>query len=178
VNRQVEKLTALVRDLVTVSKISLGQLDYDFTEFNFQEVLEDVEIYARQLSDHHKIEIKGEPNILMKADRNKIEQVLGNLVSNAIKYSNGNNTIIFEVQPIGGFLSVRVTDFGIGIPEEKQHLIFDRFYRVKSTDYTASGLGIGLYISLEIIKRHKGTLTVNSEPGKWTAFNLTIPIVN
>lgn len=175
-DKQVNKLTALVRDLLTVSKISADKMEFHVTEFSFNELLEDAIVYANQLSPDHEVIIKGNTDVVITADKNRIEQVLTNLLSNAIKYSHGQKRVIIDVQELPHRLQVSITDFGIGIPEEKLSSIFDRFYRVEVNDYNSSGLGIGLYISSEIMKRHGGSLLVESKPGKGSTFILSLPM--
>lgn len=114
--------------------------------------------------------------MVIKADKNRIEQVLTNLLSNAIKFSQGTKRVIIDVRELSNRLQISITDFGIGIPEEKLSSIFDRFYRVEVNDYNSSGLGIGLYISSEIMKRHGGGLSVESKKGKGSTFILTLPM--
>lgn len=176
-NKQAEKLTSLVNDLLNVSKIQAGKLDYNFTSFKLSEIVEDVLDFGAQTSSTHKIHLRNIPDITIHADKGRIEQVLSNFISNAIKYSPEASEIIVDAKILHDqYLEVSVTDFGIGIPEEKISKIFSRFYRVEDKSFHSSGLGLGLYISDEIIKRHNGVVYVKSEPSKGSTFSFLIPL--
>ncbi len=96
------------------------------------------------------------------ADRNRIEQVIINLINNAIKYAPDSDIIHVNLKKEQGYVKVEVQDFGIGIPNDKKDLIFNRFYRVEETSRKFNGLGLGLYISAEIIQRHNGEIGFES----------------
>jgi two-component system phosphate regulon sensor histidine kinase PhoR len=102
--------------------------------------------------------------------------VLNNLVSNAAKYSKTGSTITIEGKVVDNNVRVSVTDEGIGLSTEQREKIFERFYRVEDKTFSASGLGMGLYISTEIINHHKGQINVNSELGKGSTFYFTLPL--
>src|ERR1700749_3031482 len=114
--------------------------------------------------------------LLVTADRQRIEQVIINLISNAIKYSPGTDLINITVSKKGDKALVSVQDFGLGIKPEQQERIFNRFYRVEDMASHISGLGIGLFISHEIITRHNGKLWVESGTGKGSIFFFEIPV--
>lgn len=139
-----------------------------------------VESFVREAVDqlplgHHKIIVEGDLAIQLHADRHRLDKVLNNLISNAIKYSPNADMIKIEAKGAKGSLRLSVTDFGIGISQDKLTSIFDRFFRVESNSMI-SGLGLGLYISAEIIKSHQGEIGVISEPGKGSTFWFTIPL--
>jgi two-component system CheB/CheR fusion protein len=127
-------------------------------------------------TDKHKLIVKGDADISVRADRNRLEQVLVNLISNAIKYSPDADKVIIDVEKVSEGVKIAITDFGIGIPGKKIPLIFDRFYRVDEKSQKYSGLGLGLYISSEIIKRHGGYINIESEEGKGSTFWFVIPV--
>jgi signal transduction histidine kinase len=103
--------------------------------------------------------------------------VITNFISNAIKYSPFANKIILTTSKEGNKIRLCVQDFGIGIPEEKQDKVFDRFYRVSGDkEDTYPGLGLGLFISSEFVKRHKGTITVTSTKGEGSTFCFVLPV--
>ena len=111
-------------------------------------------------------------------DRDRLGQVLTNLLTNAIKYSVGTGTIDVFLASTDEVLTICVRDYGIGISREQQSKIFERFYRAQSgTQGNFPGFGMGLYISSEIVKRHGGRITVESEEGKGSAFTVTLPSV-
>ena len=125
----------------------------------------------------HHIQFQSLPTILIKADKERISQVLINLISNAIKYSPENDKIILRLSKEKNTVTISIQDFELGIPKEEQSKIFDRFFRVKrKTTHKISGLGLGLYISYEIIMQHKGTIKVESDIGKGSIFYITLPI--
>jgi two-component system CheB/CheR fusion protein len=126
-------------------------------------------------SPKHQLIIDGDKNITVTADRNRIEQVLVNLVSNAIKYSPDADQVIIGVEQLKKGIRISITDFGIGIPKNNLPLIFDRFYRVDEKSQRYAGLGLGLYISAEIVRRHDGHINIESEEGKGSTFWFVIP---
>jgi signal transduction histidine kinase len=104
-----------------------------------------------------------------------MEQVIINLLNNAIKYSPGASEVKIDVAKNNEYITVKVKDFGIGISDEQQEQIFSRFFRADGLAPYMSGLGLGLYISKEIIDRHRGKIGVKSEPGKGSEFYFSIP---
>src|SRR4030095_16564507 len=113
------------------------------------------------------------------ADRERIAQVLTNLLSNAIKYSPNGTEIKVSSEQNEKEVMVRVADAGIGIPEQYHDKIFDRFYRVGGDSMSAyPGMGLGLYISAEIIRNHGGSMSVKSKEGEGAVFQFTLPVVN
>ena len=114
--------------------------------------------------------------LLVIADRQRIEQVIINLLSNAIKYSPGTDLVNISVSAANNKAHVLVQDFGLGITAEQQERIFTRFYRVEDMAASISGLGIGLFISKEIITRHSGKIWVESAQGKGSSFSFEIPV--
>lgn len=174
---QVSKLTTLIEDLLDVSKIQTGKLPFSYTEFDLVNELTDVVDMMQQNNVTHKIELnyKQQP-IMLKGDEQRIEQVMINLITNAIKYSPGADKIVINAEQKGKKVRVSVQDFGIGIDKDQHDRIFSRFYRVENLAAHMSGLGIGLYISHEIIERHKGKMWVESELGKGSTFTFELPI--
>lgn len=173
----VDKLVVLINDLLDVSKIQAGKLQYNFSEFVVREIIEDsVEQVAHQ-SKEHKVIINGELTISVYGDKGRLEQVVSNLITNAVKYSPGKTEVIVNVSNCDGCLLVSVTDFGIGIPKENLPSVFDRFFRVEQNVYQFQGLGLGLYISREIISRHGGVIWAESEgKDRGATFNFKIPL--
>jgi PAS domain S-box-containing protein len=171
--KQVNKLSALIADLLDITKIQAGKLKLNISKFYLTEVISEVAI---QNSNSHKIEISDNLNEPIEADKARIEQVIINYISNAIKYSPGSDRILVSVDQDGDFVKVSVKDFGIGIPKDKLDKVFDRFYRADETSQRFSGLGLGLYISSEIIDRHHGKYGVISEEGKGSTFWFSIPV--
>ncbi|HEY0668735.1 MAG TPA: ATP-binding protein, partial [Sphingobacteriaceae bacterium] len=115
--------------------------------------------------------------VYVNMDKVRLEQVITNVVSNASKYSPGQNTISINCTCSDNNMLVSVQDYGIGIAKDKLHKIFGRFYRVEEIATGFSGLGIGLYIAAEIVQRHGGKIWAESEPGQGSKFSFTVPIV-
>lgn len=176
--QQLEKLNNLVADLLDISKIESGRMKFNETIFNFQELLNNAVDMIRQTTEGHEIIVKGSADVKVYADEARIEQVLINYLTNALKYSPEAEKIHIDVDVTGNRLYVKVRDFGIGIPPEKQQNIFQKFYRVEESSTRFQGLGIGLYICAEILKRHNGTYGVESEHGGGSTFYFSIPILN
>lgn len=174
---QVNKLNSLISDLLDVSKIQTGKLPFTYSTFDLCEVLTEVAEMLQHNYTSHRITLHfNQCPILLKADQQRIEQVIINLITNAVKYSPGDNRVIIQITLSGNRVTVSVQDFGIGIAKEQQERIFSRFYRVENMAIPISGLGIGLYISNEIINRHKGRLWVESAAGKGSTFYFELPV--
>lgn len=169
--QQVNKLTSLISDLLDVSKIQTGKLPFTYTDFDLIQVLKDVVEILQHNYESHKIKLHFDQQpITLEADQQRIEQVIINLITNAVKYSPAADRIIINVISSDQNVTVSVQDFGIGIPKDQQEKVFSRFYRVENIATHISGLGIGLYISNEIINRHGGRIWIESEPGKGSTF--------
>jgi PAS domain S-box-containing protein len=174
---QVQKLTALVNDLLDVSKIEAGKLQLAKDQFDIKKVVEDaIELIQHTYDKYEIIFETSADTCLVEADTQRIEQVLVNLLTNAIKYSPGANKVIVSLIHQKDEVKIGVKDFGIGIPASKLNQVFSRFYRIEDADPNISGLGIGLYLSHEIITRHHGKIWVESEPGKGSTFWFTLPV--
>lgn len=174
---QLEKLNELIADLLDISKIESGKLKFSKKTFVIDELLDSVIDIIRQANPEFNIIIKGKKGIEVYADEMRIEQVIINFLTNAIKYSPGTDEIHINVDAIGGNkLYVGVKDFGIGIAADQQKSVFDKFYRVEETSIHFQGLGIGLFISAEIIKRHGGEVGVKSTYGEGSEFYFILPV--
>ncbi|WP_295716227.1 CheR family methyltransferase [Mucilaginibacter sp.] len=174
-NKQIDKLTELIKDLLDVTQIQAGKLELKKTNFNLGELLDECKEELQTGSTKHQIIFEGDPNIKIRADRNRLEQVVINLISNAIKYSPDRDKVIIKAEKTAEGIKIAITDFGIGIRAEKIPLLFDRFYRVDEISQRYAGLGLGLFISAEIIKQHRGHIYVDSEVGKGSTFWFVIP---
>ncbi|TAH02028.1 MAG: PAS domain-containing sensor histidine kinase [Sphingobacteriales bacterium] len=171
----VYKLEVLVNDLDT-SKINADNVIFNKAVFRFDFMLENcLENFAQENSTH-KIKLKNCPPVVVTADALKIQQVLVNCISNAIKYSPNANEVVVDVNETETELIVNITDFGIGIAKENLDKLFDRFYRVEDTSMKFKGMGLGLYISSEIIKKHQGKFWVNSILHEGTTISFSLPL--
>jgi signal transduction histidine kinase len=121
--------------------------------------------------------VRGAVQTSLLGDRDRLGQVFTNLLSNAIKYSPDAETVEMDLSTSEETVTIHVRDHGIGIPREQRDKIFERFYRATGPRQKAiPGLGMGLYIVAEIVKRHGGTITVDSEVGKGSTFTMTLPL--
>lgn len=179
VNAQIDKLASLVGNLLDVSKIQEGKIELSKESFVLEDVVrETVNDIVTTADKPRKIVVKGKTNARIVADKYRIAQVITNLLTNAIKYSPENSPIIVSLQSSPNAVSMAVQDFGIGIPKNKQQRIFERFYRVNPAKHATgafTSLGLGLYISSKIIRRHEGTITLESTPGKGSIFTIQLP---
>lgn len=176
-NNQINRLTALIGDLLDVTKINSGKLAFTNTHFNFDqlvnEIIEDIQLTAEK----HQIQLKLKSLRNVYGDRERIQQVIVNLMTNAVKYSPDANRIIVFTEDHGHEVQLCVQDFGVGLPADKKDLVFEQFYRVSGTkEHTFPGLGLGLYISSQIVKQLGGRIWVNSVAGKGSTFCFAIPI--
>lgn len=175
-DKQINKLTGLITDLLDASKANSGQLNFQNEDFDFNELVKEVVDEVQRTSTTHKIELALVKTQTIDGDRNRIAQVIMNLLSNAIKYSPQADKIIITSETDEQII-LCVQDFGIGIPVSQQPKLFTRFFRVTNgKTNTYPGLGLGLYISNEIIKRHLGTIEFKSEEGKGSTFCLSLPL--
>ena len=175
---QIDKLNSLITDLLDVSKIENGKLKISKKPENLNKVIENaLETILHTSSNNVKIERHGiKPDFMISIDKIRIEQVLINFLTNAIKYSPENNQIFVTTFTDEKEVRISVTDFGIGIPDFKQEYVFQKFYRVEESSLQFQGLGIGLYICSEIISQHHGTIGVTSELGEGSTFYFTLPL--
>lgn len=174
----VDKLNQLISDLLDISRIQSGRMLLHLEEIQLCPLIKKTVKALQHLSSKHtlKYTCTGNPKVI--ADKERIEQVLTNLISNAIKYSPEQCTILINLTKKQGFAQISVQDQGVGIPKAAQKHLFQRFYRVENVVNKFSGLGIGLYISKEIIERHKGQIWVESDEGKGSTFYFTLPLQN
>jgi len=175
---QINKLNSLIVDLLDTSRIENGRLKFNETFFNFNKLLKESVDMISQIYPDYKIRVSGESNALVKGDETRLEQVILNYMTNAIKYSPDIRELELHSSVQDGFLILSVKDFGIGIPKENQADVFRKFYRVEGTAQRFQGLGVGLYICFEIIRRHNGKCWLESEVGKGSTFYFSLPIAN
>lgn len=181
VQDQIEKLNTLITDLLDVSKIENGKLKINKKPTNLENVISNAIDTILQTHDENRVNIKRDgikPDILIPLDEIRIEQVLINFLTNAIKYSPKNNQVIVTtfVDEEEQEVRVNVTDFGIGIPDFKQEAVFRKFYRVEESSLQFQGMGIGLFICSEIIKQHHGNIGVSSKVDEGSTFYFTLPL--
>lgn len=177
-DRQVNRITSLVDDLLDVSRISTGKLTLNLENLDLVQVIKEViERYNPQVQNaQSEFRLKLPDAITLDVDKLRIEQVLINLITNALKYAP-KSPISIELFSEGGMAVIKIADTGPGISQEDQKRIFDRFERV-SSENSQTGLGLGLYIVNQIVSAHDGKIEVQSELGKGTTFIISLPIRN
>jgi signal transduction histidine kinase len=174
-NRSMDKITELVDELLNASRVTQGQLQLNRTSMSIGDLLENCCNHIRLLGKNDLV-LEGDKHLQVFADENRVEQVLVNLVNNAIKYAPASKEIFVIIEKEDNMAKVSVKDTGPGIPYEKQQHIFDRYYRAEYGGNQNQGLGLGLYISAGIIKKHGGQIGVISEIGKGSTFWFTLPL--
>lgn len=176
VQNQVEKLNLLIADLLDISKIESGKLMFNMKYFECSSLINHLLEVMQQANPQINFVVENKVNQEIYGDEMRIEQVLVNFITNAIKYSPGTHEIHITSEIRDHQLYCSVRDFGIGMSEEHQKKIFDKFYRVEESSERFQGLGIGLYICREIIERHNGTIGVKSILDQGSEFYFTIPV--
>ena len=175
--KQINKMTRLIYGFLDLSKIEAGKMQLNSQLFDVSALITEVVADNIAIAPGHNLFFTGHPPVHIVADREKIAQVLGNLISNAVKYSAKGSTITVAASVYGQTLRVSVKDQGIGLKLKDQQNIFQRFYRVENeSTHRLSGFGIGLYLSAEIIKLHQGKIGVESEEGKGSEFFFLLPL--
>jgi two-component system sensor histidine kinase VicK len=172
---QIRKMTTMINGFLNVSRLESGKLLIEKTNFSLDELLKETieETYVSQSS--HQIILNPTCEVNINADRNKIGNVLSNLISNGLKYSDNGTRIEITCKLHDTEVEIQIKDEGIGIKPEDIDKLFERYYRVQG-NHTISGFGIGLYLSAEIIERHGGRIWAESEEGKGSIFHFTLPL--
>jgi PAS domain S-box-containing protein len=174
-NRSMHKVTVLVEDLLNVNRIKEARLSLNKHWFVLSELINGCCNHI-SIAGKQEIVVLGEKMLQVYADENAIDQVIVNLVNNAVKYAPDSKKIKVFIEGNPNFVKVSVKDSGPGIPGEQLPLLFNRYYQAEAPKHRNPGLGLGLYISSEIIKQHGGEMGVESEPGKGSTFWFTLPV--
>ncbi len=174
-NKSLDKVTVLIGDLLNATKINEGQLHLNKVLFIMSELIDECCNYIR-IEGKYTITTSGDLDIQVYADADRINQVLINFVNNAIKYAPESQNIRIHIEKIDKMVKVSVIDKGPGVLTDKLTHLFERYYRVDTDGIQSSGLGLGLYISAEIIKKHEGQIGVNSQLGNGSTFWFTLPV--
>jgi two-component system CheB/CheR fusion protein len=174
----INKLQHLIDQLLDSSKIQAGKLKFNKHELNLTELVNLCIENSQYMYPSYTIKKELQDNIIVFGNEERIEQVLMNLINNAVKYSPNKKEITIRTQKNGVSAYVSVIDFGIGMSATDQKSIFERFYRGNGHDPTTPGLGMGLYISSEIIKEHDGEIKVKSKLNEGSVFTFSLPLVS
>ena len=176
---QLDKLRDLIDDLLDISKIESGKMKFNFQPISIEKLLENTIENVSQMYPSHRFRKLGKCTAVILGDEMRLEQVLLNYLTNAIKYAPNSKEVFVECKlTADNKIQIGVRDFGIGIPSDKHESIFDKFYRVEESSYKFQGLGMGLYICKEIIARHDGEYGVESELNKGSLFYFRLPLKN
>ncbi|MCY0970134.1 PAS domain-containing sensor histidine kinase [Chryseobacterium wangxinyae] len=175
--KQVDYMNSMINGFLNVSRLDSGQMHIEKKVFDFKLLFSEIEDEILSTNHSRNFIFRTSDDISLMADRDKISQVLHNLIGNAIKYSPFDTVITVEYATHGNDLKISVQDYGIGIPEDDQQQIFDRYYRVKDQNSRSiAGFGIGLYLCKEIIDLHSGKINVKSTKNEGTTFSVILPI--
>jgi PAS domain S-box-containing protein len=176
-NQQIDRLIELIKTLLDTTKLSAGEVPLNIRPFDLSALIgEQIEVIQR-VSPRHQIDFQGKKGHIVLADRRLIGQVIVNLISNAIKYSPHGGKVIVLSTNTGKGTKVSVQDFGVGIPDGLNHKIFERYFRVNSQQgSTIPGVGLGLYITAQIIQQHGGKINVESREGIGSTFSFELPL--
>jgi two-component system, OmpR family, sensor histidine kinase VicK len=174
------RLTALINDLLDASRIEAGRLALHFEPARLDVLVEhalatmDVERGQHRIDFSHPVE-----PVRIRGDPYRLQQVIANLLENALKYSPGDSTVRVRLDVNDDFALLAVTDEGIGIPRDQQEQLFERYFRARNVSVTSyGGLGLGLYISRDIVERHGGRIWVESEVGRGSTFYVALPLLS
>jgi len=173
--RSMAKIVTLVDELLNVNRLNAGQMVLNKTEFNVINMLGSCGYHVRA-EGRYNLLVSGDRSAMVIADEHRIDQVVVNFINNAIKYAPDSQIINLTVSQQDNMARIEVTDRGPGIPAEKLPHLFERYYRADYAGIQYSGLGLGLYICAEIVKRHGGKIGVDSEVGKGSTFWFTLQI--
>ncbi|MGN7203187.1 ATP-binding protein [Pedobacter sp. SAFR-022] len=175
--RQVDRMMKLINSFLNVSRLENNQIHIERKCFDMAELIRESEEESMVQVSNHQFVFAAAERMMVKADRDKIGQVINNLISNAVKYSPQGSTIHIACRIQDGHAMVSVRDEGKGLAEADLSKIFERYYRVNNAEsQTIAGFGIGLYLCFEIIKRHDGRIWAESSPGSGSTFYFTLPI--
>lgn len=175
---QTARLQKLVNDLLDVSRLQTGKLTFELENLRLDEVVEDTINLLQNSTRSQKIILTQKDPLTIYGDKFRLYQVITNLITNAIKYSHAYQDILVKVYKKDNMAIVSVQDFGLGIAKEEQQKIFERLYQINDdTIKTFPGFGMGLFISREIITRHRGEIWVESEKGRGSTFYFSLPLI-
>jgi two-component system sensor histidine kinase CiaH len=177
--RETDELGTLVSQMLTLAKADAGTTPFAFTEVALHDLVEDVGKQVRVLADKKglQLDVRVDGPIRVRGDEVRLRELLLILLDNAIKFTGAAGTVGLTLEADGGKAVVRVSDSGSGIPPEALPHVFDRFYRAdKARSRAEGGAGLGLAIAKWIVEGHRGSIRVNSDPGRGTTFTVELPI--
>ena len=177
IHRSTQRMNAMIQDLVDMTRLESGQLALTLQPVDLRSYLANLLSRTETLIDYARIRVELPADLpAVLADYNRLERIVINLLSNALKYSPSGAPVIVRAQQEAGMVRVSVTDEGPGIPPEEQPNLFQRYYRAQSTRTAEEGIGLGLYITKLLVEAHGGRVQAESEVGKGSTFSFTLPI--
>ena len=180
IQRSAKKLNRLVEQLLDISRIEAGKMELKTAPQNIVPVLKDMVSSFESFAKHKRITLKliySAEEIILYLDKDKVDKIFSNLLSNALKFTPRNGDVIIEAVKKQNVVEVSISDTGMGIPKEEREKIFDRFYQVNSgITREQEGTGIGLSLTKELVELHKGKISVESEEGKGSVFKVVFPL--
>lgn len=182
IENESDRMSSLVKDLLQLSHIDYKKVNWDFRPHDIRDLITDsvdkLSMYLKEKNQNLDLELPKE-ELKTIVDKVKFQQVLINLISNAIKYTEKNGNIKISAKVVDNYVRIKIADSGIGIPDEDVPRVFERFYRVdKGRSRAQGGTGLGLSIAKNIIEEHGGDISLKSEFGKGSEFSISIPVDN
>ncbi len=176
--QQLNKVNNLIEQLLDLNKIQSGALSYDFKEIPFGAIVATTVEKMRMLHPSRKILLKGASRSVIPGDAEKLSQAIENILNNSIKFSEEDSAIELKLAEDKKNVFLEIKDFGIGIAKEYLPRIFEKFFRIPGAkEETYPGLGMGLYLTQKIIKKHNGKINVDSVENDYTKFSIQIPLI-
>ncbi|MNK11551.1 Sensor histidine kinase YycG [compost metagenome] len=170
-------MNTLINGFLNVSRLESGKIHLNQTSFELNDLIAETIDDTKLLAKSHPIEFAEGPKILITADKEKLGTVISNLLNNAVKYSPIGTLVTLSTEQTTDQVIIRVKDQGKGIQAHDLEKLFERYYRVESSENKhISGFGIGLYLSAEIIKRHEGKIWAESKLNEGTTFTVSLPL--
>ncbi len=178
--RELNRLSEMATNYLDLARIESGRSPYQVSQVDLQEVIQDcIQVMHGKVQEKDlalETSIANSP-LVIQGDRARLKQVVINLLSNAIKYTPPGGKINLALESSNGEASIAVSDNGVGIPQEYQPMIFEKFYRVPNTEQSTQGSGLGLFLCKRIVQAHQGTIELRSQDGEGTTFTVHLPIV-
>jgi len=176
-NSQVKRMSSMINGFLNISRLESGKILIEKAHFDIEDLVKEITEEQILSVTSHRINLVECAPITVYADRDKINSVISNLISNAVKYSAKDTAILISCTADEKEVTISVKDEGIGVSKTDAEKIFERYYRVESSNTRhISGFGVGLYLSAEIIQRHGGRIGLESEPGQGSTFYFTLPL--
>jgi signal transduction histidine kinase len=177
IERQIERMDRMLGDLLDVAKIEAGQLDLRPETYDARKLVEEVAELLEGSAREHSIEVRlPDEAVPVCCDPLRMEQVITNLVTNALRYSPPGSAVEIALVPRGNEVELSVTDHGVGISEEDRDRIFDPFQRAGASKDSVRGVGLGLYVVRKIVEAHRGRIEIRSAPGQGSTFRVFVPV--